>query len=73
MKGGYGYKIAVEYLDEAEEKARSMGTQMYTDEIPDVGHVIVSCGFAPRSPERKTYDDFLRLLYLREKTKARDI
>jgi hypothetical protein len=70
MKGGYGFKISTEYLGEAIDKAKSMGTVIYTDEIPDMEHVIVSCDFPPRSTERKEYDDFLRLLYLREKMNA---
>lgn len=67
MKGGYGYKIHVDFLIEAEEKARSMGTVVYLDEIPDTAHIIVSCDLPPRTPERREFDNFLRLLYVREK------
>lgn len=72
MKGGYGYKIRKEYLSEALKEAERVGTKAYTDELTlSPGHIVVSCDFAPGSPERKRFDDFLRLLYVREKSEAR--
>jgi hypothetical protein len=70
MKGGYGYKIARHFLPLAEDKAKEMGTTMYTDDIPDEDHVIVSCDFSPKTPERRAYDNYLQLLYVKEKDQA---
>lgn len=71
LKGGYGIKILVAYLPEAEEKAKELGTKIYTEEgMIDVYHIAVSCDFPPRSAGRREFDNFLQLLRVREMTAA---
>lgn len=67
LAGGYGIKIHEKFLPEVNKKATEIGTTVYLEELPlSPNHIAVSCEFPCGSEERREFDNFLRLMIVKE-------
>lgn len=64
--GGYGMKIPLACLPIAENKAKELGTEIFVDRLPDDKYVAVACYLPSNSSEKKEFDNYMRILLLRE-------
>ena len=69
--GGYGLKIPSIYLSDAENKSKELGTKIFVDRLPGDKYVVVACYLPQDSSEKREFDNYMRILLLRENAAVR--